>query len=311
MLGPAAALAELVACLDAALVTHPTGHALLPALAVAGINHRVSRDPHPLWEAAGARTVLFKRRAGGPAPAPTAGAAHDPPAGADPDPPVPYVLACWTAADYVAAVDAGPGLAGLAAAAAARHPGATLGVVLEGLDAHLSARERADFAAGVGPGDGGFVRARYAGAVADAAVSLPGVRLRLVPDAAAAAEHVVGLAKALASHPYKRRGDFVSDFDGDTAAARSALAAVRSLAPPAALAARALARVPGVGPAAAVAVAAEHGCLGVLMSSAAADADALRLSLAALRAGRTRVGPAAAARVVAMLTADDGEAAVE
>jgi hypothetical protein len=47
------------------------------------------------------------------------------------------------------------------------------------------------------------------------------------------------------------------------------------------------------------------------MSSAAADADALRLSLAALRAGRTRVGPAAAARVVAMLTADDGEAAVE
>ena len=301
-LGPRAALASLTVWLDASLVTHPTGHALLPALAAAGLPHAVSRDPHPLGEAAGVRTVLFSRGGGGEVDNDNTYSSSSR---------VPFVLACLTAPDYVAAVDAGTGLASLAATTAAAHPGATLGVVVEGLDAHLSSRERSDARAGVAPSQGGFVRCRYDGADAATAVRFPGVRLTLVPDAAAAAEHAVGLAKALAVQPFKKRGDFVTDFDGDSAAARTLLASVTGEPRPVITAARALARIPGVGPAAALAVARQWGCLGGLMQAAAADALTLTTTIAGLRAGRARVGLASAARVVAMLTVEDGDAVVE
>ena len=306
-LGPRAALASLTVWLDASLVTHPTGHALLPALAAAGLPHAVSRDPHPLADALSVRTVLFSRGGGGGGRERETDANKSSSSSSR----VPFVLACLTASDYVSAVDAGTGLEALAIATATAHPGATLGVVVEGLDAHLSSRERADARAGVAPSQGGFVRRRYDGADAAVAIRLPGVRLTLVPDAVAAAEHAVGLAKALAVQPFKKRGDFVTDFDGDSAAARTLLASVTGESRPVIVAARALARVPGVGPSAALAVARQWGCLGALMQAATDDATTLTTTIAGLRAGRARVGPATAARVVAMLTVDDGDAVVE
>lgn len=73
---------------------------------------------------------------------------------------------------------------------------------LQGLDTHLRRREAADYRAH-GPGGGGFCRAPFDAAAAGLAVGWPGVRHALVPDAVAAAEHIVGLTKALAVQPYK------------------------------------------------------------------------------------------------------------
>ncbi len=72
----------------------------------------------------------------------------------------------------------------------------------QGLDAHLRKREAADYRAR-GPGGGGFSRAAADAAAARLAIAWPGVRHALVPDAAAAAEHILGLTKALAVQPYK------------------------------------------------------------------------------------------------------------
>lgn len=72
----------------------------------------------------------------------------------------------------------------------------------QGLDAHLRKREGSEYRAR-GPGGGGFCRAPIDAAAAGLAVRWPGVRHALVPDAAAAGEHVLGLTKALAFQPYK------------------------------------------------------------------------------------------------------------
>jgi len=369
----AAALASLRLSLDASLVTHPTGHALLPALAAAGIPHRVSRADHPLT-AAGLRTLTCSRVVSGAGGGGGAGPARRraPPGldenAAPPDEqPIPYIIACLTAADFVALCDAAmeeeeeaggghgatptplrpqpgsaarAGLTRLAAAAAAAHPGCTLGLVIEGLDAHLTARERADVAAGRTPGRRGggggggtsapaFVRRPYDRASAIAAVHYPSLRLRLVPDAGAAAEHVTFIAAALATAHLKqaKAASFVAAFSGDTTAGVAAVAAAAAApdaADPAskarAAAARALARLPGVPPAAAAAVAAAHGTFGGLVAwagRAVGEQQSAAAAVAALADLRTtggrggRVGPAAARRVVAFVTATDGRADVE
>jgi hypothetical protein len=134
---------------------------------------------------------------------------------------------------------------------------------------------------------------------ASAALRHPALRLALLPDAAAAAEHLVGLARALAEQPLRASAaaagvDSSSSSSsqqqqqqqqlllrthgggrrGDTQAAREALLLLESAAasqqgqqlPASAVAlARALARIPGVGPAAAIAVSEEHGSFGGLM----------------------------------------------
>jgi len=366
---PQSLLAALRVSLDASLVTHATGHALLPALAAAGIPHRVSREDHPLTSA-GVRTITFSRAAVGGGGGGGGRSATGPGVGenAPPPPPpveeaIPYVLACLTAPDFVALCDAAvaaggagvgaatatpadlpagaaarAGLARLAAAAAAAHPHAILGLVIEGLDTHLTARERADVAAGRAPRRAGagpsphaaaapaaFVRRPYDRAAAIAAVHCPGVRLRLVLDAGAAADHACSIAAALAtSHVKQARATcFVAAFSGDTAAGTAAVAAAAAApdaADPAvkarAAAARALARLPGVPPAAAAAIAAAHGTFGRLVSWAGAveSGPAAVAALADLRTtgGRGgRVGPAAARRVVAFTRATDGRADVE
>lgn len=201
--------------------------------------------------------------------------------------------------------DPGAGLERLVSEAAAAHPGCTLGVVVEGLESHCISRERADAARGARPGGGAFhsssaasdrenqcfVARRYDPRLlaASAALRHPGLRLALLPDAAAAAEHVVGLARALAEQPLRAAIAASSSSSsassssqqqqqllrthgggrrGDTQSAREALILLegQQQLPAAAVAlARALARIPGVGPAAAIAVAAEHGSLGALM----------------------------------------------
>lgn len=353
------ALEELRVSLDPRLVTHSTGHALLPALSAAGIRARVGsggggsagggggsggkQQTHSLrW-----RTVLFfrRRRRGGAAPrrraAPRRAADADADAAVDEEDDedetgdfeeeqVPFALACLTAADVVRAVDAarsveeeggssspdfdpGAGLERLVRDAALRFPGCTLGVAVEGLEAHCISRERADAARGARPGGGPstpggkrqqqqqqgcFVARRYDPRLlaASAALRFPALRLALLPDAAAVAEHVVGLARALAEQPLRAAAAASSvprsassssssasrqqllrthggGRRGDTQAAREALLLLEAPAggngqqlPAASVAlARALARVPGVGPAAAIAVAAEHGSFGALM----------------------------------------------
>ena len=243
---------------------------------------------------------------------------------------MPFALACLTASDVVRAVNAarsveeeggssspdfdpGAGLERLVRDAALRFPGCTLGVAVEGLEAHCISRERADAARGARPGGGPstpggkrqqqqqqgfFVARRYDPRLlaASAALRFPALRLALLPDAAAVAEHVVGLARALAEQPLRaaaaassvlRSASSSSSLAsqqqllrthgggrrGDTQAAREALLLLEAPAggngqqlPAASVAlARALARVPGVGPAAAIAVAAEHGSFGALM----------------------------------------------
>jgi len=363
------ALEELRVSLDPRLVTHPTGHVMLPALAAAGIRAQVGgsgegKQTHSLqrW-----RTVLFfrRRRKGlsasrGRRAAPQRhgdGFYDDDDGDGDGDgeeeegddsfeeEQVPFVLACLTAADVVRAVDRarsekaveqqqqghfntdfdpGAGLERLVREAARHHPGCSLGVVVEGLESHCISRERADAAArglrgpssslaspprrGRGGGAGGdsdnidgFVARRYDPRLlaASAALRHPALRLALLPDAAAAAEHLVGLARALAEQPLRASAaaagvDSSSSSSsqqqqqqqqlllrthgggrrGDTQAAREALLLLESAAasqqgqqlPASAVAlARALARIPGVGPAAAIAVSEEHGSFGGLM----------------------------------------------
>lgn len=256
------ALEELRVSLDPRLVMHPTGHAMLPALAAAGIRARVGgggksgEEQHSLlrW-----RTVLFFRRrrrgaAAGPrrraAAARRGGAAasaasqpygdeedvdgeeDDNEAGDFDEEQVPFVLACLTAADVVRAVDKaeesrrggerrtdfdpGAGLERLVRDAASAHPGCTLGVAVEGLEAHCVSRERSAAAASASRSSNSsaaaaaaaapcFVARRYDARLlaASAAVRHPALRLALLPDAAAAAEHLVGLARALAEQPLR------------------------------------------------------------------------------------------------------------
>lgn len=216
--------------------------------------------------------------------------------------------------------DPGAGLERLVREAAASHPGRTLGVVVEGLESFCVSRERADAARDSRPsparrrGGGGapsssshrgqaqecFIARRYDPRLlaASAALRFPALRLTLLPDAAAVAEHLIGLARALAEQPLRAIQAAVScgaqsspssaqssqqqllrthggGRRGDTQAAREALLLVEATTsaadggqqlPAASVAlARALARIPGVGPAAAVAVAAEHGSFGGLM----------------------------------------------
>ena len=234
---------------------------------------------------------------------------------------VPFVLACLTAADLVRAVDAarsergretgsssadfdpGAGLERLVRDASRAHSGCTLGVVVEGLESHCISRERADAARGARPGGMSsssasttpgqqqpcFVARRYDPRLLAASVALrhPAVRLALLPDASAVAEHVVGLSRALAEQPLRAAAASASvpsssashqqllrthggGRRGDTQAARESLLLLETAGanglPAASVAlARALARVPGVGPAAAIAVAADHGSFGALM----------------------------------------------
>jgi len=271
------ALEELRVSLDPRLVTHPTGHVMLPALAAAGIRAQVGgsgegKQTHSLqrW-----RTVLFFRRrmkglsaSRGRRAAPQRhgdGFYDDDDGDGDGDgeeeegddsfeeEQVPFVLACLTAADVVRAVDRarsekaveqqqqghfntdfdpGAGLERLVREAARHHPGCSLGVVVEGLESHCISRERADAAArglrgpssslaspprrGRGGGAGGdsdnidgFVARRYDPRLlaASAALRHPALRLALLPDAAAAAEHLVGLARArgAAAAGFRRR----------------------------------------------------------------------------------------------------------
>lgn len=74
---------------------------------------------------------------------------------------------------------------------------------VENLACGVKQRERRDFQRDVAVSDGAFIRHRYDRAVATLGVEWPGVRHHLVPDAAAAAERIVQLTKALAQQPYK------------------------------------------------------------------------------------------------------------
>lgn len=63
-------------------------------------------------------------------------------------------------------------------------------------------RQNADYRR-LGPGGGGFNAAGYEEVLARLTVDQPGVRHRCIPDAAAAADHVSQLTKALAQQPFK------------------------------------------------------------------------------------------------------------
>ena len=63
-------------------------------------------------------------------------------------------------------------------------------------------RQNADYRR-LGPGGGGFNAAGYEEVLARLVVDQPGVRHRCVADAAAAADHVSQLTKALATQPFK------------------------------------------------------------------------------------------------------------
>lgn len=63
-------------------------------------------------------------------------------------------------------------------------------------------RENADYRR-LGPGGGGFNAAGYEEILARLIVDQPGVHHRCVADAAAAADHISYLTKALAQQPFK------------------------------------------------------------------------------------------------------------
>ena len=82
-----------------------------------------------------------------------------------------------------------------------RIPGHTLSILVEGLSAACTLRERREFRT---DGVNGFHAGPVHAAMARLAVATPGVRVTSVPDFPAACEHVILVASALAKRPYER-----------------------------------------------------------------------------------------------------------
>ncbi|KAK9828426.1 hypothetical protein WJX81_006839 [Elliptochloris bilobata] len=231
-------------------------------------------------------------------------------AGDEPPEDVPYVLVHLMGEDFVEEVERDQ-LRSLVAACGAAHPGYTLGLLIEGLDAHLRRQEAADYRAR-GPGSGGFCRAPIDAASAGLSVSWPGVRHALVPDGAAAAEHVLGLTKALAVQPYKVQDAFLAQFGSGKASGAEARDTLLRAPLPAEQKSwyAALCCLPELGPKQAHAVVGAWPSLGALLAAYQDPARSQRekegLVAGLMRTGASmRIGPVASRKLFAFLTATD------
>mmetsp|Transcript_8426 Transcript_8426/g.25288 ORF Transcript_8426/g.25288 Transcript_8426/m.25288 type:complete len:180 (-) Transcript_8426:123-662(-) len=137
----------------------------------------------------------------------------------------------------------------------------------------------------------------------------PGVRYRLVRDAAEAAEYCVLLTRALAKQPYEPQDDFLATHGGNGGASGDGI-----LSREREVLARCLQVVPHMGVPGQQALAAQHASLGALMASLLDDSrrsEAEKIdSIANVqpRGSQRRIGPSAAKKLINLLTTLDPDA---
>eukprot|EP00884_Botryococcus_braunii_P002754 jgi/Botrbrau1/1247/Bobra.0163s0040.1 len=289
--------------LDRRVPLHPCCKDVISTLARESLNAAISPGDHPLAPRA---SLLWQRAV--PSRDGLCESLQD----------IPYVLVILSGEQFVAEVDDGH-LQALLNASANAHPGYTLSLLLVGLDHYLTTRERRDFRREVSVSAGAFIRQRYDQAVASLAVQWPGVRHHLVPDAAAAAERIVQLTKALAQQPHKGTASFLESFGGpkrDTISAKQLLVQCPIQDPKRQTTFYALSYVPDVGPPIAHTLADRFPSLAALttyfLDPTRSQADKEKELANLPRAlGGARLGPSAIRRLCALLTTDDPFASVK
>ncbi|BDA47405.1 Crossover junction endonuclease EME1B [Coccomyxa sp. Obi] len=225
---------------------------------------------------------------------------------------IPYVLLHMTGEELVTWLEKDT-LDNLLARVAAAHAGYTLGLLIEGLHSYLKRRENADYRR-LGPGGGGFNSTGYEEMLARLIVDQPGVHHRCVADAAAAADHISYLTKALAQQPYKAQEAFLSQFGGSGKGTKDRYATLARY--PLQHRARepwyhALSYVVDIGPTQAHPIVNQHPSLGQLMAIYAdptrsqREKENLVADLRYVGGDNRRVGPAASKRLFALFTATD------
>ncbi|KAK9823741.1 hypothetical protein WJX72_005067 [[Myrmecia] bisecta] len=227
---------------------------------------------------------------------------------------LPYVLLCFTAADFTAQVEKDR-LQSVFDAAGAAYPEFSVGLLIEGLEHYLTQRGRQDFRRD-GPGAAAsFDRRTVDNFLMDIAVRRPGVHFRLAVDGPQCAEHLVGLARALADQPYKVQESYLACFGGggrDSASIKALEIQYPIELPDRAVWFKALTYMQGLPPGAAHVIANTYTSLGALASVYMDDSKSERTKAMLLEdltkpgeGARSRVGPAASKKLYRFLTATD------